>query len=214
MDLLLSERTDSCTLRCGMQARSEARRHTHEAENLEYRPAVPVWHGFDDVLLKTSGSRRLNDSFVDAGALLVFRRVPDPDVIRQAREKRIVSQHQRNVAVAQHQERIVGWARWGISDPPASYKWDKTLFSVSATYGSGLRSGFANMDHVPAYLNVNLGTSREFELVSAEKPLTLRFDIVNLFDRIYELRSGTGIGVFAPQYGARRGFFVGLSQKL
>jgi outer membrane receptor protein involved in Fe transport len=59
-----------------------------------------------------------------------------------------------------------------------------------------------------------LGTSREFELVSAEKPLTLRFDIVNLFDRIYELRSGTGIGVFAPQYGARRGFFVGLSQKL
>jgi outer membrane receptor protein involved in Fe transport len=96
----------------------------------------------------------------------------------------------------------------------ASYKWDKTLFSVSATYGSGLRSGFANMDHVPAYLNVNLGTSREFELVSAEKPLTLRFDIVNLFDRIYELRSGTGIGVFAPQYGARRGFFVGLSQKL
>jgi outer membrane receptor protein involved in Fe transport len=70
------------------------------------------------------------------------------------------------------------------------------------------------MDHVPAYLNVNLGTSREFELVSAEKPLTLRFDIVNLFDRIYELRSGTGIGVFAPQYGARRGFFVGLSQKL
>ena len=96
----------------------------------------------------------------------------------------------------------------------ASYKWDKTLFSVSAIYGSGLRSGFANMDHVPAYLNVNLGTSREFELISAEKPLTLRFDIVNLFDRAYELRTGSGIGVFAPQYGARRGFFVGLSQKL
>ena len=96
----------------------------------------------------------------------------------------------------------------------ASYRFDKTLLSVSATYGSGLRSGFANMDHVPAYLNVNLGSSHEFELVSAEKPLTLRFDIVNLFDRIYELRTGSGIGVFAPQYGARRGFFVGLSQKL
>jgi outer membrane receptor protein involved in Fe transport len=96
----------------------------------------------------------------------------------------------------------------------ASYKWDKTLFSLSTIYSSGLRSGFANMDHVPAYLNVNLGSSREFELVSAEKPLTLRFDIVNLFDRKYELRTGSGIGVFAPQYGARRGFFVGLSQKL
>jgi len=86
--------------------------------------------------------------------------------------------------------------------------------SVSATYGGGLRSGFANMDHVPAYLNVNLGSSREFQLVSAEKPFTLRFDIVNLFDHKYELRDGSGIGVFAPQYDARRGFFVGFSQKL
>jgi hypothetical protein len=25
----------------------------------------------------------------------------------------------------QHSERIVGWARWGISDPPESYKWDR-----------------------------------------------------------------------------------------
>ena len=81
-------------------------------------------------------------------------------------------------------------------------------------YGSGLRSGFANMDHVPAYLVVNLGTSREIELIPGAKPLTARFDITNVTDRKYELRSGSGIGVFAPQYGARRGFFVGLSQKL
>ena len=96
----------------------------------------------------------------------------------------------------------------------ASYKWDKTQFATSMTYGSGLRSGFANFDHVPPYLVVNVGASHEFELVPGAKPLTVRFDIVNLFDRIYELRNGTGIGVFAPQYGARRGFFVGLSQKL
>ena len=43
---------------------------------------------------------------------------------------------------------------------------------------------------------------------------TVRFDVVNLFDQIYELRNGTGIGVFAPQFGARRGYYVGLSQKL
>lgn len=96
----------------------------------------------------------------------------------------------------------------------ASYKWDKTLFATSMTYGSGLRSGFANMDHVPAYFVVNLGASRELELVPQTKPLTARFDIINVTDRKYELRSGTGVGVFAPQYGARRGFFVGLSQKL
>jgi outer membrane receptor protein involved in Fe transport len=44
------------------------------------------------------------------------------------------------------------------------------------------------------------------------KPLTVRFDIVNLFDNIYEIRDGSG--VFAPQFGARRGYFVGLSQKI
>ena len=32
--------------------------------------------------------------------------------------------------------------------------------------------------------------------------------------RKYEIRDGTGVGVGAPQFGARRGFFVGLSQAL
>ena len=45
------------------------------------------------------------------------------------------------------------------------------------------------------------------------KPLTLRFVVVNVFDTIYQIRSETGIGVFAPQYGPRRAFFAGLSQK-
>jgi hypothetical protein len=38
--------------------------------------------------------------------------------------------------------------------------------------------------------------------------------VVNLFDQIYELRTGSGIGEFALQTGARRGFYFGLSQKL
>ena len=46
------------------------------------------------------------------------------------------------------------------------------------------------------------------------KATVLRFDVVNLFDTVYALRNGTGIGVFAPQYGPRRGFFAGLTQKL
>ena len=61
---------------------------------------------------------------------------------------------------------------------------------------------------------VNAGVSREFNWSPDAKPITLRFDIVNLFDQVYELRNGTGIGVFAPQYGARRGFYAGISQKL
>ena len=95
----------------------------------------------------------------------------------------------------------------------ASYKWHDTRFSASMIYGSGLRSGFANTDHLPAYTQVNVGVSHDFYLVAPNKPTTIRFDVVNLFDKIYEIRDGTGIGVFAPQFGPRRGFFAGVTQK-
>ncbi|HLJ00960.1 MAG TPA: TonB-dependent receptor [Bradyrhizobium sp.] len=96
----------------------------------------------------------------------------------------------------------------------ASYLWDGTRYSVSMIYGSGLRSGFANTDHVPAYTQVNLGVSHDFNIVAPDKPTTLRFDIVNLFDTIYEIRDGSGVGVFAPQFGPRRGFYFGIKQKI
>jgi outer membrane receptor protein involved in Fe transport len=94
----------------------------------------------------------------------------------------------------------------------ASYKWNGTRLSVDMIYGSGLRSGFANTEHVPAYTQVNAGIAQEVP-VPGMKPLTLRFDVTNVFDHVYELRDGSGIGVFAPQFGPRRGFFGGLSQR-
>jgi hypothetical protein len=100
----------------------------------------------------------------------------------------------------------------------ASYLWNGTRFSVDAIYGSGLRAagadGVPNGSTVPSYTQVNLGVSHDFNLVSSTKPTTLRFDVVNLFDTIYEIRDGSGIGVFAPQFGPRRGFYFGVSQKL
>ena len=96
----------------------------------------------------------------------------------------------------------------------ASYLWNGTRFSASMIYGSGLRSGFANTDHLPSYTQVNAGVSREFLFPGWTKPTTVRFDVVNLFDKIYEIRDGSGIGVFAPQFGPRRGFFAGISQKI
>jgi len=96
----------------------------------------------------------------------------------------------------------------------ASYLWNGTRFSASMIYGSGLRSGFANTDHLPSYTQVNVGLSHDFNIVAPNKPTTVRFDVVNLFDSIYEIRDGSGIGVFAPQFGPRRGFFAGISQKL
>ena len=95
----------------------------------------------------------------------------------------------------------------------ASYLWQGTRFSVDMIYGSGLRNGFANTGTMPPYWQVNLGASHDFNWFSATKPTTLRFNVVNLFDSVYQIRDGSGIGVFAPQYGPRRGFFVSLAQK-
>ncbi len=99
-----------------------------------------------------------------------------------------------------------------------SYLWLGTRFSADMLFGTGLRddlvlpSGFVipNGDHTPSYTQFNLGLSHEFHLAGTG-PLTVRFDVINVGDKVYQIRSGTGIGVFAPQYGPRRGFFGGLS---
>lgn len=101
-----------------------------------------------------------------------------------------------------------------------SYRWYDTLFSANLIYGSGQRTGdlsqgvAPNSLSTPPYVVVNAGIAQEFRWSSAAKPATLRFDIVNLLDKPYVIRDGSGVGVFAPQFGARRGFFVGVSQKL
>ena len=92
--------------------------------------------------------------------------------------------------------------------------WCGVKLSADMIYGSGLRAGDANTGSVPPYTQVNIGIKREFLLPNDPKPMTIRFDVVNLFDNIYEIRDGSGIGVFAPQFGPRRGFFVGISKKI
>jgi len=94
------------------------------------------------------------------------------------------------------------------------FSWCGIKLSADMIYGSGLRDGDANISTVPAYTQVNVGIKREFLLPNDPKPMTIRFDVVNLFDQIYEIRDGTGIGVFAPQFGPRRGFFLGVSKKI
>jgi outer membrane receptor for ferrienterochelin and colicins len=108
----------------------------------------------------------------------------------------------------------------------ASYMWLGTRFNLDMIFGTGLRDdlqlvapsptlpygiSIPNGDHTPSYTQWNFGLTHDFR-DGAPGPLTARFDVINLFDKIYEIRSGTGIGVFAPQYGARRGLFFGLSQ--
>ncbi len=110
----------------------------------------------------------------------------------------------------------------------ASYSWRGTQFSADFLLGSGLRAdldlppgettayggtGIPNGAHLPYYTQVNTGVSHLFSIPGAGT-LTARFDIINLFDKVYEIRNGTGVGVGAPQFGPRRGFFVGLSKSI
>ena len=93
----------------------------------------------------------------------------------------------------------------------ASYLIAGTRVGGDLLFGSGLRNGFANSEHLPAYLQVNLSASRTYTSDLTGK-LEFRVAAINLFDRVYELRDGSGIGVGAPQYGPRRGFFGGVTK--
>ena len=109
-----------------------------------------------------------------------------------------------------------------------SYLWHDTRLSGDFIMGSGLRAdldlppgetndvggtSIPNGAHLPYYTQVNTGLTHVFAIPGAGT-LTARFDVINLFDKIYQIRNGTGIGVGASQYGPRRGVFFGLSKSL
>ncbi|HEV7357790.1 MAG TPA: hypothetical protein VGN99_07325, partial [Steroidobacteraceae bacterium] len=103
----------------------------------------------------------------------------------------------------------------------ASYSWGHTRFSADFLVGSGLRadlelpdgSSIPNGAHLPYYTQINLGASHVFHLGDAGT-LTTRFDVINVLDKRYEIRDGTGVGVGAPQFGPRRGLFLGISKSI
>jgi outer membrane receptor protein involved in Fe transport len=111
----------------------------------------------------------------------------------------------------------------------AAYTWKEsdrcgTRVYVDAIYGSGLRQdgggtigGALDSDDpvpngasVPAYFTINVGAEQAFKF-HKNQVLKARLDVVNLTDNSYELRSGTGVGVNAAQYGARIGIFGSVS---
>jgi outer membrane receptor for ferrienterochelin and colicins len=102
-----------------------------------------------------------------------------------------------------------------------SYVWNHTTFSADFLEGSGLRASLdlpdgtsiPNGDHLPYYTQVNFGVNHIFHL-SKWSTLTARVDLINAFDKVYQIRNGTGVGVGAPQYGPRRGLFFGLSKSI
>jgi hypothetical protein len=92
-----------------------------------------------------------------------------------------------------------------------TYRLGETTLALDAIYGSGLRtdSDIPNGARLPDYVQVNASVSHHLDW---DGGMDVRFDIVNLADRAYEIRDGGGVGVGAPQWGPRRGVFVGLSK--
>jgi outer membrane receptor protein involved in Fe transport len=96
----------------------------------------------------------------------------------------------------------------------ASYLWKGTRLGGDVIYGSGLRADgtVPNGRELPGYVQVNLSLSHRFA-DAPTGPIELRFDVINVFDAVYEIRDGTGVGVGAPQFGPRRGFFGGVTKQ-
>ena len=105
----------------------------------------------------------------------------------------------KNWVFLDHDQRFTGSA--GIS-----YTWNDWKAGFDGLYGNGLRQGFANTQKLSPYETFNVNLSRRIQ-ITPKTAIKIRFDLLNLFDKVYELRSGSGIGVGAPQFGQWRGFY-------
>ncbi len=107
-----------------------------------------------------------------------------------------------------HEQKLTGSAG-------ASFKVANTTLSTDLIYGSGLRREgvVPNGAALPGYPVVNFSANRSFTL-SKLGTWAARVDLINAFDKVYEIRDGTGVGVGAPQYGARRALYFGLSRDI
>jgi len=96
----------------------------------------------------------------------------------------------------------------------AAYRLGGSRISADVIYGSGLRADGAvpNGRELSPYTQINLSISHSFEHLTPGGPTEVRLDVINVADVTYEIRDGTGVGVGAPQFGPRRGFFVGLKK--
>ena len=91
--------------------------------------------------------------------------------------------------------------------------------SADLLVGSGLRastSAIPNGRALGGYYTVNLSAVQRLDptvLGGYGRGTELRLDVINLLDRKYVLRDGSGLGVGNPQYGLRRAVLAGVSQK-
>jgi outer membrane receptor protein involved in Fe transport len=96
----------------------------------------------------------------------------------------------------------------------AHYHFGDSQVSGDFLYGSGLRltpdGGAPNSGALPHYATVNLNLTHTWKGTPIGK-IEGRIAMVNVFDKSYLLRDGSGVGVGAPQFGPRRTLYAGLS---
>ena len=107
---------------------------------------------------------------------------------------------------------------WTVSGG-ASYTFKDGLGTLVPTadvvYGDGLRKDdplgiVPNGGKLPSYVFANFGIAQNFDGPGILKGLSIRFDVINAFDKSYAIRDGSGVGVGAPQFGQRRAFYGGI----
>ena len=86
--------------------------------------------------------------------------------------------------------------------------------SADLVVGSGLRADgdVPNGRALPGYYTINLGAVQTLHAAGIGAT-RIRLDVINLLDRKYEIRDGSGIGVGAPQFGLRRTILAGIAQR-
>jgi outer membrane receptor protein involved in Fe transport len=89
----------------------------------------------------------------------------------------------------------------------AHYHFGDNQLSTDVLYGSGLRmtpdGGAPNSGSLPSYTTMNFAYTHTWKH-TGYGDVEARLALVNAFDRSYLLRDGSGVGVGAPQFGARR----------
>lgn len=103
---------------------------------------------------------------------------------------------------------------WTVS-AGLSYRWRQTLLLLDGNYQDGLRNDGANdipnSGKQPPHVVLNAAVVQSFNW-GGPGPFRVRLAALNLLDRSYQIHDGTGIGVNRPEYGARRGIYIGLNQ--
>ncbi len=119
--------------------------------------------------------------------------------------------------ISQHWIHLDHDQRWTGSGGAAYTLFQQTQplrLSTDLVVGSGLRADgtVPNGRALPGYYEFNLAAVETLDL-GFGKSTQLRLDVIDLLDRVYEIRDGTGVGVGAPQFGLRRTILAGLAQK-